>query len=86
MSEDLLKWLLGGAVAGYIPLGVFIYFLVKKLLEAKDECVAITRETLIQNRELNELLESVNCMAEKVLRFFTRPPDPPGPRLPDPRR
>lgn len=76
MSEEMLKWLLVGAASGYVPLGVFIYYLVKKLLEAKDQTVAITRETLIQNRELNELLESVNCMAEKVLRFLYRPPDP----------
>lgn len=71
MSEELLKYILAGAVAGYIPLAGFIYFLVKALIKAKDESAAHAREALIQNRELNELLSSVSCVTEKVLTMLT---------------
>lgn len=71
MSEELVKYILAGAVAGYFPLGAFIYFLVKSLIKAKDESAAFAREALIQNRELNELLSSVSCVTEKVLTVLT---------------
>lgn len=70
MSEELVKWLLIGTASGYVPLGIFIYYLVKALIKSKDECVAVTRESLIQNRELTDLLGKVSNVTEKVLLFL----------------
>jgi hypothetical protein len=70
MSEDLFKYIIAGAVAGYVPLGVFIYFLTKKLLEAKDKQVEVMRETLLQNEEMSRLYTDVNCVLEKVVALF----------------
>lgn len=81
MSEELLKYILAGAVAGYVPLGVFIWFLVKKVFEAKDtlakevaeakdENITILRETLVQSHLLKEVLHRTNCLTEKLVTFL----------------
>jgi len=70
MSEDLFKYIIAGAVAGYVPLGVFIYFLTRKLLEAKDRSLDLMRESLLQNEEMNRLYTDVNCVLEKVVELF----------------
>ncbi len=66
-TVNLIKWLLYGAVAGYVPLGLFIAFLVKELLKAKEQGINIMQAATVHNKTTIDTMDKTNCMIEKVV-------------------
>jgi hypothetical protein len=66
MEPDMVKWLLVGAVAGYVPLGSFIMFLILQLLKAKDKNTEIIEKATVHNQETNTLIIRLTTILDKV--------------------